>query len=779
LLSTGGLAQNPPAKMYAGKIFDSAGRQPLPFVTIHVMKPDGKPVKTVLSDTTGSFAVSLDTGKYFLLYTCAGYKSFRSAEIIVTDALQIADAFLVRDVGQLAAVTVMGRRPVLEPSTDGFVYNAEHDVAIAAGSAVDVLRKLPMVSIGPDGSPTIRGSNNIRVFIDNKPSSVYASSVADALLQVPSEEIARVEVITHPSAKYDAEGTDAVINIITKKNRYNGFNGMVRGFLGDWQRDANITLKLRRGYWITNLDAGLSHNDNESGAELWRSASKQETANRLQQQRESNSKQHAEYASLNFIRIIDTLQTLSFSYRFRNMGFFNNIDQHTQLYAADTIQTAFTRYTPSTVTNRVHTFTAGYNGQSRDKRKEFNFLAAGFMHSGDDGYDLVQTRQEAVDYRERNYSQTKNRDLMLQADLTQKISHNGKFETGIKTSWRTTTSESIVDIYNTSFDKYVKDDIRSNLFNYRNGIYAAYATYGLTIKSWQLRGGLRYEKTIMDASFKDTSLRIPDFNNLLPNLLVKKSLNDRTALTYSYTSRIIRPYIFFMNPNINYADSLNITYGNPNLLPEIVQNHTLEFSYNKRSIFTSISLLYSHRRRGIEDWRILRPDNIVENTFRNIGQASTWGLSTSFRYNSNTFSAGTTVLLRYFTLSSAALNLTTSGMAAQIDFNATYRLKKGFSLESFVYIESRGITLQQTRSYYLFYNLLVSKKLLKDKLNITLRMDGLLDRWFYRVNEVNTPTLFQSNNTRSINRYLRIAFSWKFGKPDIRTPVSRTIENND
>lgn len=382
LFGTGGWAQNPPEKVYAGKIFDSAGSQPLPFVTIHVMKPDGKPVKTVLSDTAGHFTVSLDTGKYFLLYTCAGYKPFRSGEIIVNDALHIADVFLVRDAGQLAAVTVMGRRPVLETSIDGFVYNAEHDVAIAAGSAVDVLRKLPMVAIGPDGSPTIRGSNNIRVFIDNKPSSVYASSVADALLQVPSEEIARVEVITHPSAKYDAEGTDAVINIHTKKNRYNGFNGMVRGNLGNWQRAANITLKMRRGYWISNLDAGLSHNNNESGAELWRSAGKQETANRLQQQRESDWKQHAEYASLNIIRIIDTLQTLNFSYRFRNMGSLNNIEQHTQLYAADTIQTAFSRYTPSTVTNGVHTFTAGYNGQSRDKRKEFNFLAAGFIHGG-------------------------------------------------------------------------------------------------------------------------------------------------------------------------------------------------------------------------------------------------------------------------------------------------------------------------------------------------------------------------------------------------------------
>lgn len=743
------------------------------------MRSDGKPVKTVLSDTTGGFSISLDSGKYFLLYTCAGYKALRSAEIIIPGPSQFAEAWLVRDAGQLAAVTVMGRRPVLEKSTDGFIYNAEHDVAIAAGSAIDVLRKLPMVSVGPDGSPSIRGSSNIRVFIDNKPSSVYASSVADALLQVPSEEIAKVEVITHPSSKYDAEGTDAVINITTKKNRYNGFNGMVRGSYGDWLRDAGLTLKMRRGYWISNFDAGANYNSNEGGSELWRSSGKNETANRLQQQRETSWKQHVEFAALNVIRVLDTLQSLSFSYRFRNMGLTNTNVQQTQLYSADTIQTAFSRSSPGTVTNQVQTITAGYNGQSRDKRKEYNFLAAYFKHGGDDSYDLVQTRQEAVDYRERNFSTTTNRELALQADYVQKLAANGKLETGVKTTWRNTTAESTIDIYNTTLDKFVFDNIRSNIFKYRIGTYAVYATYGFNIKSWQFRAGLRYEKTVLNANFKDTSLRIPEFNNLLPNLLIKKNLNERTGLTYSYTSRIIRPYIFLMNPNINYVDSLNITYGNPNLLPELVQNHTLEFSYNKGPIFTSASLIYSHRRRGIEDWRILRPDKIVENTFRNIGQASTWGLSTSFRYNNNRFSSGTTVTVRYMTLTSAALNITTTGLAAQADIHANYRFKNGFSLESFVYLESRAITLQQTRSHYLFYNLLVSKKLLKDKLNITLRMDGLLDRWFYRVNEVNTPSLYQYNNTRSLNRYIRLAFSWKFGKPDIRTPVSRTIDNND
>lgn len=745
------------------------------------MKTDRTPVKTVVSDSSGSFTFTIDTGKFFLLFTCAGYHPFRSNEIAVYEnQLPLLDAvYLRRDSGQLAAVTVLGRRPVIEPSADGFVYNAENDIAIAAGSAVDVLRKIPMLSVTPDGAPSIRGSTNVRVFIDNKPSNVYANSVAEALQLVPSEEIAKIEIITHPSAKYDAEGTDAVINIITRKRRYDGYNGNLRTIIGNWNQELTGTLKLRSGYWILNFDGGYYRSDNESGNVLTRSAQKQETANRLQQQREAESKQNVQMGSVTVLRILDTLNTLNFGYRFRRMDGGEMATQISELISADTITNAFSRNIPSTFGNHVHTLTAGYSGQSRNKDKDFNFLAAYFRHQGSDTYNLQQFRNEAMDYREKSEGETGNRELTLQGDFVNHFTKLSRLETGIKGVWRTTATENIIDIYNSAQQKFVRDEIRSNTFSYRRPIYAAYASYSHAIKKWQLRGGLRYEKTQTFARFKDTALQIPDLDNLLPNLLARYTINNKQSISYTYTTRIARPYIFYLNPNISFVDSLNISFGNPNLLPEITHQQILDYNYNERSLFLGVSLSHSRTKQAIDEYRSLRSDKIAQTTWLNIGKASHTALSLSARHNGSKLTLGTTVTASYVSRTSPNLNLTTSGLLAQVSANGSWRFGKGYTLESYIYYESRSINLQQTRTDYLFYNLLLTKKLLADKLLVTVRADGFLDPWFYRTTTINTSSLYQAIDYRSINRYFRLAISWKFGKQDLRTPAARTAESND
>jgi ferric enterobactin receptor len=744
------------------------------------VKTDRTPVRTVVSDSSGNFSLSIDTGKYFLLYTCAGYHPFRSNEIIVSGQLPLLEpVYLRRDSGQLAAVTVLGRRPVIERSADGFIYNAENDIAIAAGSAVDVLRKIPMLSITPDGAPSVRGSTNVRVFIDNKPSTVFANSIAEALQLVPSEEIARVEIITHPSAKYDAEGTDAVINIITKKRRYDGYNGNLRTIIGNWQQELTGTLKLRSGYWILNFDGGLYRSENESGNTLTRSANKIETANRLQQQREAESKQNVQLASLTVMRILDSLNTLNFGYRLRKMEGREMATQYSQLISADTIANSFYRDIPSNFGNNVHTFTGAYSGQSRDKERELNFMAAYFRHQGTDTYNLQQFRNELLDYREKSEGETGNRELTLQADFVNHFTKLSKLETGIKGVWRSTATENIFDIYNPSQQKYVRDEIRSNNFSYRRPVYAAYASYSHAIKKWQWRAGLRYEKTKTFANFKDTALKIPDLDNLLPNLLARYNFNEKHSLSYTYTSRIARPYIFYLNPNISFVDSLNISFGNPDLQPQITHQQILDYNYNNRKFFFGISLLYSRTKQAIEEYRRLRSDRIAETTWLNIGKASQWALNVTGRYSGSKITFGTTLTLQHVTSTSPSLNLSTSGFLGQISANASYRFGKGYSLESYIYYESRSINLQQTRTDYLFYNLLLTKKLLADKLIITIRADGFMDPWFYRTSTINTSSLYQAITNRSINRGFRLAISWKFGKQDLRTPVARTAESND
>lgn len=777
-----GLFSGAMSQQLPGKVFDSASRQPLPYVTVLVMKSDRKPVKSMVTDSLGNFSVSVDTGKYFLLYTCAGFHPYTSNEIVVSaqQPNELLPVYLRRDTSQLKAVTVYGRRPIIEPSADGFVYNAENDATIAAGSAVDVLRKIPMLTVSPEGSPVIRGSTNVRVFIDNRPSSVYATTVAEALQLLPSDEIARVEIITHPSSKYDAEGTDAVINIITKKRRYDGYNGSIRSNLGNWAQDVTGTFKLRSGYWVLNTEAGAYRSDYEAGNEMVRSAGKNLTANRFQQQREWESHQHTESFGVYLTRIIDSLNTLNFGYRFRNATSREDQLQHTQVYAADTISNAFTREIPSSYYNLVHTYSGSYTGQSRNKKNEFNFLATYFDHNGGDEYDLRQRRNEAVDYREKSEGRAGNRELTLQGDYTYHFSKLSKIETGVKGTWRNTRSDNNIDIYNFSQDKFHRDIIRTNTFNYQRDVYAAYLLYNQSFKKWQLRAGGRFEETRLFARFKDTSLQLPHLSNLLPNLLARYTVDEKKSLAYSYNSQIVRPFSHFLNPNINYADSFNIAYGNPGLLPEIWHNHTLDYNINNRSLFFGVSLQYKRGRKIMEEVRRLRPDNVTETTWANSGKGTTWALSTSMRYNSNNkLNIGGNFNLQHITRTSPALNLETRGLVADISLNGSYRFKKGYTLESYFYYTTGGVNLQYTRTDYLFYNLLLTKSLLNNKLFITFRMDGFLDPWFYRTNTINTDALYQATTFRSINRYFRLAMSWRFGKLDLRTPVTPATQNND
>lgn len=760
-----------------GKVYDSASRQPLPLATVHVLKKEGTPVSTALSDSLGSFVCRLDTGTYLFVYTSVGYtphESSRKLTGIDTPGI-LPPVYLVRDATQLTGVTVVSRRPVIEPLADGFVYNPANDMVMAAGSALDVLRKIPMVSIGQDGNPSVRGSTNIRVFIDNKPSSVYAATLADALQLLSSEDIARIEIITHPSAKYDAEGTDAVINIITKKKKYNGFNGQLRAIAGNWWQELSTSLKMRTGYWITNVEAGLNRSRNENGYSLSRSSQQHETANRLLQQREATSKQQVQYTSLNIIRIIDSLHSISGGYRFRNFRSAESVLQSTQVIAMDTIAADFIRDIPGQYTNGVHTLTATYAGQSPNKKKELNLLAAAFHHIGTDAYHLRQYRHGEVDYQETSNGNTTNRDLMLQADFTHHFNALSKLESGIKTNWRKSFAESNIAIYSIAQGKFLRDDIRSNRFDYTRGIHAVYANYSFAFTEWQFRGGLRFELTRLQARFKDTALRVPGFSNLLPNLLVKRQLAVQNSLSYAYNPRINRPYLYVLNPNINYVDSLNITYGNPRLDPEVWHNHTLDYYYHFRSLFTTVSLQYTKRSRGIEEVRFLRRDKIAETTYRNIGRAQTWGLSASIRHTSAAFNIGSTVVVRYLSLTSPALDLKNSGFQGTIDLNISYRFKGGYSIESFVYAESGSVALQLKRDWYLFYNLVLTRKMLSEKLDITFRADGFLKPWFYRTSTVHSASLYQVTDYRSINRYFRLSLSYKFGKKDIRMPAPSNI----
>ena len=232
-----------------GVVLDATTKKPVEFATVALLPLSGTtPLDGTVCDEKGRYDLKgLAAGQYRLQVSFLGYTA-QMVPVTVTDGLTNVPAVrLAATTQNLGEVTVTGERAVIETKPDRIVYNADKDITNSGGTAADVLRKVPLLSVDPDGGVQLRGSSNIRVLIDNKPSAIVASSVADALKQIPADQIKSVEVITTPSAKYDAEGTGGIINIILKKNNLQGLNGSVGLAAGTRSSNGNASLNYRKG----------------------------------------------------------------------------------------------------------------------------------------------------------------------------------------------------------------------------------------------------------------------------------------------------------------------------------------------------------------------------------------------------------------------------------------------------------------------------------------------------------------------------------------------------
>ena len=256
-----------------GILTDSLTGKPIPFATVSLVQ-QATVVSGAISDSLGRFSLNnMPYGSYVLRFSVVGYRPGQSPVWTVDAAHPTVNMGIVglrQDAQNLKAVTVRGQKPLIEDRVDGITFNVESFPSIAGSNASDVLRKVPMLSVDANGGLSMRGSANIRVFIDGKPTDMYASSVADALKAISGESIVKVEVITHPSARYDAEGSDGVVHIITRKLRTNATNGNVSGTLGNRSDVVIADIQRRNSQWLVKMDGFYQTYWNRNGSVLTR-----------------------------------------------------------------------------------------------------------------------------------------------------------------------------------------------------------------------------------------------------------------------------------------------------------------------------------------------------------------------------------------------------------------------------------------------------------------------------------------------------------------------------
>ncbi|MBC3789575.1 TonB-dependent receptor domain-containing protein [Spirosoma utsteinense] len=784
----------------SGSLVDSATRQPVPFATVAVRNATTLIAGTT-TDSAGTFRLpSLALGPYTLTLSSVRYVSRNQSVNLTTDqpAAVVGAVPLRSESRTLGEVTVAAQKALIEEKGDKLVYNAEKDVSNVGGSAADVLRKIPSLSLDLDGNIQMRGNSNIRILINGKPSAMMARNLADALRQMPADNIKSVEVITSPGAKYDAEGAAGVINIITKK-ALQGFNGSVMGSLGNLNRSANTKLSVK------TKKIGLSFSANGYQFRQIREAQTLRTTlfegrplNYLSQRSTSDNTGTGGYGEFSLDYDPDSTSRINFSANAWGGSYPNNSAVINRLTdpAGNTLQ-----YFRNDIQLRNpygnSQFDLGYTKTFRKpagvtSEREFTLLTQ-FSRMPDNyfyttnRYTLGEVDQLSFQQRSTNYS--RNKEYTLQADYTHPfLVRTGqdttqlKLEMGLKAIGRDIGSEYRVEQSLDGQPPLVTDPAQSNDFDYRQQIYSGYTALRIEARrKWNMNLGARFERTVIDGNFMTTGTTLANqYTNLIPSVTVSKGIKSHT-LKISYTQRIQRPQLWFLNPWVNASDPRNLQTGNPYLNPEL--NHAVELGHSvttKAGLSVNTALYWRMTNNAIEYVRTVDEAGVSLSRPQNIARRIAYGLNMNLSGQATkTWTLNGGMDLRYVDLNSPALNQRNNGLVGNLNISSTYKLPHNYTFQSNANVNSGWINLQGSGTPFYWYGLALKREMLDKKASLTLGVNNPFNRGVSQTFRQAAPTFESDTRSFFVSRSVRLAFEWRFGQMSAGGKESRKIRNDD
>jgi ferric enterobactin receptor len=639
-----------------------------------------------------------------------------------------------------------------------------------------------MLTVDIDGNVQMRGSANIKVLINNKPSSILASNIADALKQIPADMIKQVEVITSPSAKYDAEGTAGIINIITKKNNLQGLTGFVN--LGAGLRGANAfgNANLRKKKLGIALNFGGNSGYNTPSSSTTNRSNSVRGVNTFLTQSDENK----------VVRIMGNSQiSIDYDFNAKNsitvsgrygLGNFNTkgLQSTTLKSAIDMVLLQYEQNVANIRGNNSIDVDFNYTKTFKEQGHEFTILA---QHGKNIRTTDFTTLRNNNPFNKSNNDGI-NTETTLQTDYVYPFKKN-IFEIGAKYIARNVSSEYNFFNFDGAENDYVIQTSRTNNFNYDQNVTAAYSTLTISLpKKWGLKMGIRYENTKINAKFQtsDKPTNIAPYENIVPTFTVSKDFPKNHKVRWSYGQRIQRPSMEFLNPFVNYSDPLNISFGNPLLKPELSHNFEMNYSTYFKANSINFSVFRRFTDNNITSVKSVSEQGIVTSTFDNIGKTNYYGTSLFVTLQptkklrigggtnvTNNLLKGTIVIPTLQTDNSyknTVVSIANKGWNANVNFNASYTFSKGWGAQAFGFLGSRQIQLQGYQGSYKFHNIGIKKDFTNKKGSFNIGLDNPLTKSMKIKSFSGDPT-FTNNSVRNMyNRSIRITITYQFGKMD-------------
>ncbi|GHB72946.1 outer membrane beta-barrel family protein [Persicitalea jodogahamensis] len=772
LLSTGiANAQNEEVTV-TGIVKEKASQQPIQFATVMIgNKETGEAITGTTTGEDGKFSIKTTASDFFVEVTFIGYESQAKRDITIRDGkVDVGVIQLAEDSRSLKEVVVRGEKSRTEFQLDKRVFNVGQDLASTGAGALEVLNNVPSVNVTIEGQITLRGSAGVQILIDGKP-SVMADQQSNALGTITADMIESIEVITNPSAKYAAEGTSGILNIILKKEEKKGLNGSVTLNTGVPQNHSvGVSLNRRTEKFNLFTQLGVGHRSLPQYSES------------INQDRINNTTVRSdgtEYRNETFYNVIlgtdyhiNPLNVITLSGNFAY-----EVEKQPSRYdfsfsdSTGAIVSRWNRQETTQATNPKYQYELQYEKKFEDNEDHvLLFSAIGSFFGKDQSSEFINTPVFGENFNNDQQTNTK----FQQADYTFKLDYTNPLTE--KVTIETGAQYLINDVGN---DFAVREridgtlvtiDRLTNNFEYNQKVLGVYGTGSYEGKKWGVKAGLRVENTDLNTLLTTTNeANNRNFTNLFPTLHSSYKLTEKVSVQAGYSKRIYRPRLWDLNPFFNIRNNFNIRVGNPDLLPEFTDSFELTSIFNLKT--ASLNATVYHRATSDVVERVSTFENNV-NTTRpmNIGTNKTTGFELNGDYSPNKWLKITGDLnINYFVREGEfqQQSFDFSGDQWSSQLTSKIGLPANFDLEISGNYQSSYRTVQSRVTGYAFADLGIRKKLKGGKAVINL---GVRDIFASRIQEsVIERSNFYLYDFGQRGRFVTLGFSYGFGKGEAMT----------
>ncbi|AEM72013.1 TonB-dependent receptor [Allomuricauda ruestringensis DSM 13258] len=776
-----------------GKVVDSESGQPLEYATFVLQNTD-YPDKVTggITDLSGNFEVETTPGTYNIRVEFISYKTYSQKGQTYNSDTNLGSITLSPDVAQLAEVEVVGEKTTVEVRLDKKVYNIGKDITTSGGNVSDALGNIPSVSVDVEGGISLRGNDNVRILINGKPSALAGFGSTDVLQQLPADAIEKVEVITSPSARYDAEGTAGILNIVLKKEKTLGINGSINltgGIPFNARATTNFNIRTEKfnifntlGYFHRESPGG-GYNDNTY-------LSEQSEFDRIYEDRDISRNDDGFNINIGMEYFLTEKSSITGSFFYRWSDENDLTENDNQRFSDGSINSRTFRTEDQAEKDNSRQFSFNYTNNIDDDGQK---LTADFQYSYDNEDVLTGIREDrtvpsdSLIALENIYEKQKQDDILAQIDYVLPMG-DAQFEAGYRGTFEKEVNDYQLDTLDQGTGNFITNQDLTNIFTYHENVNALYTQYGNKYGKFSVLLGLRLENTELrgevDASIdshaleelvgEDVDLNFDkNYLGLFPTVNLVYEISETQNISLGYNRRINRPRGWFINPFPSRSSRTNVFQGNPDLDPAFANAFDLGYMKRWKKITFTSSVYYQRETQSFEfitentgqftsdGIQIIRRVPINLSTNERIGAEAGvmynptkwWRMNGSFNF---------------FTFSS-------DGTFNGVDYgttNSSYfaRLSSKFTLPGKLELQANSFYMgprqnAQTESDPMFsLNLAISKDLFDDKATLSLNASDLFNSRKRR-SFTQTPTFTSDSEFQWRQRQVNLSFIYRFNQP--------------